>query len=125
MTYLNQSVIFFFHSFFLKETSGDVLDCLKNLLNSGDNQSHWISMSLLHSVMKHCNKDIYEDNALLWFKQTLKLLNSIPSESLIGLCLENLNIIILKSLSVEKISRELSTKGLDPFLQLITGSVLF
>ena len=82
-------------------------------------------MSLLHSVMKHCNKDIYEDNALLWFKQTLKLLNSIPSESLIGLCLENLNIIILKSLSVEKISRELSTKGLDPFLQLITGSVLF
>ena len=81
-------------------------------------------MCLISSILKNCNKEIYEENALIWFKQTLKLLNATPSENLMGLCLENLNTIISKSSSVEKISRELSTKGLDPFLQLITG-ILF
>jgi len=106
-----------------KQSSEEVLTCLKDLLTS-NHQNDWMSMSLLCSTLKFCDLEVYEEHALLWFKFTLKLLNSIPSESLVGLCLENLNGIVTKSVLAEKISREFSTKGLEPLLQLLTGPSL-
>ena len=92
---------------------------------NGKTENDWMSMCLLCSTLKYCDPEVYAENALVWFKLTLKLLNSIPSESLVGLCLENLNGIVTKSVLAEKISREFSTKGLEPLLQLLTGNFIF
>jgi len=73
--------------------------------------------------MNHCDKEVFEDNALIWYRATLKIVNSVPSDSLLDLCLNNLDKIISKAYLTERISREISSKGLESLLQLITGII--
>ena len=95
---------------------------MKNLVNE-KKQNAWLSMCLLSAVINRSDKEIFEDNALMWYSATLKITNSVPSESLLDLCFHNLDKIISKAHLAEKISRELSSKGLESLLQLLTGMI--
>lgn len=96
----------------------DILRKLKDLINE-DEKKNWIAMCLLSCVVKSIDKELFEENALLWLKSTMMTINSAPSESLFGLCCEVLIEIITRSFQIDKISREISTRAVESLLALL------
>ena len=82
-------------------------------------------MCLLSCVVKLASKELFEEHALNWYKTTLRVASSTPTETLLSLCYETLLCIMQRAQTVDRISREIATKGMDNIISIILGKSLF
>lgn len=97
-----------------------IIEKLNSIIN-GDKLKQRLAICVLHSVLKKCNAEIFEEHATAWMRFIMRLMNTIPSEQLLHLCYSSLEHLIEYSRNIDKLSRDIATKAIDPLLAFLVG----
>ena len=78
----------------------------------------------IYEALKDCTQEVFEENVFKWMKALVQINNLMPAPNILGLCYDSLGFLLRRSITSNKISREIGLKGLETLLSLLTSKYI-
>lgn len=110
--------------FIQKDSEGlIVLEKLNKLIHGGK-QTQQYTVCILNIILQKCSDKILEENAVTWMRYFVQILNTSPSDNVLRSCYLALTSLLQHACLMDKVARDVATKGIDALLSLLVGSSL-
>ena len=78
----------------------------------------------IYETLKDCTSEIFEENVFKWMKALVQVSSLMPAPNILGLCYDSLGVLLRRSITSNKIAREIGLKGLETLLSLLTSKYI-